>query len=632
MIDSFPKPIWRCIRVEIGHGSDVNMNDILDETCGVAAEIAQSPEAAYQLVNLKQPTGQELAAEIQAQQAAFVYVHDQNCFLTPDQIPNLQDLSLLEAFARFVKSKDAGHSAPQILYVDAALPEATVEELAKAGIQYIVYWSEERPGSQLIAAHFGHAFCAALRNPVTTVPEAFAVASHACHVHLGSKSGPGQAPAALPCLRSAQTPALPSNNSVPLPQLEGMDLSQGIAAVVPDWDSVRLLAPHAELRLLACGQASLIAPHRLSFLGEALRAMLVLEVRQLTVTSQTPTHRVPAHLPAGCTALRCEIQSASGGCAKVVLGGPQEVLKNPALVEHALRQTLSADALSLQFKLPPPSLPVPIAQSSDDIAGGTPLVDALAVTSVWVVQLLRMLCSDSKFRMLAALGIAAVGCTTTSSFTQSDAGRFTALTHLTSAVPESLDPILLPSSWPAPAPLGPIAYNTLPAQQHPSSGSVQMDGQRSSSQAAAGNTTSTGSRGRPAKEPKLAVPELASVSWSSDRPELSVCTPHQLLEDMRGFLEVRRGRQLQSSTFPEAILNGSQLDLNALYRAVCSRGGYGMGSGVNWAGQVFPRMANFTNTHKMTGVGNALKRHYQALCLDYELAHPEDLDKQEASG
>ena len=39
-------------------------------------------------------------------------------------------------------------------------------------------------------------------------------------------------------------------------------------------------------------------------------------------------------------------------------------------------------------------------------------------------------------------------------------------------------------------------------------------------------------------------------------------------------------------------------------------------------------MANYTNTHKMTGVGNALKRHYQALCLDYELAHPSDLTKQ----
>ena len=61
-----------------------------------------------------------------------------------------------------------------------------------------------------------------------------------------------------------------------------------------------------------------------SYVGEALRAMLVLEVRQLRVTSQAPTSRVPAHLPAGCTALRCEIQTASGAAAQVVLGGPQE--------------------------------------------------------------------------------------------------------------------------------------------------------------------------------------------------------------------------------------------------------------------------------------------------------------------
>lgn len=53
-----------------------------------------------------------------------------------------------------------------------------------------------------------------------------------------------------------------------------------------------------------------------------------------------------------------------------------------------------------------------------------------------------------------------------------------------------------------------------------------------------------------------------------------------------GLMQVRRGKQLQASTFPEAILNGAQLDLNALYRAVCSRGGFAMGTGVNWAGQV----------------------------------------------
>lgn len=44
--------------------------------------------------------------------------------------------------------------------------------------------------------------------------------------------------------------------------------------------------------------------------------------------------------------------------------------------------------------------------------------------------------------------------------------------------------------------------------------------------------------------------------------------------------------------------------------------------------QVFPAMANWANTHKMTGVGNALKRHYQALLLEYELANPQDVTHQ----
>ena len=86
---------------------------------------------------------------------------------------------------------------------------------------------------------------------------------------------------------------------------------------------------------------------------------------------------------------------------------------------------------------------------------------------------------------------------------------------------------------------------------------------------------------------RCAVPEVMPMDWTSNRPELSVCTPKQLLEDIRKFLEARRGKQLQSSSFPEAILNGQQLDLNAMYRAVCSRGGYAMGTGVNWAGQVY---------------------------------------------
>lgn len=42
---------------------------------------------------------------------------------------------------------------------------------------------------------------------------------------------------------------------------------------------VRLLAPRAELRLQIAGGSSMIDSGRLSYLGEALRALLVLEVR-----------------------------------------------------------------------------------------------------------------------------------------------------------------------------------------------------------------------------------------------------------------------------------------------------------------------------------------------------------------
>ena len=36
-----------------------------------------------------------------------------------------------------------------------------------------------------------------------------------------------------------------------------------------------------------------------------------------------------------------------------------------------------------------------------------------------------------------------------------------------------------------------------------------------------------------------------------------------------------------------------------------------LGNGINWKSQVFTQMRNWTKVNNMTGVGNALKRHYQ---------------------
>lgn len=59
---------------------------------------------------------------------------------------------------------------------------------------------------------------------------------------------------------------------------------------------MRLLAPRAELRLQIAGGSSMIDSGRLSYMGEALRALLVLEVREamaLPLCALLMTHHDP---------------------------------------------------------------------------------------------------------------------------------------------------------------------------------------------------------------------------------------------------------------------------------------------------------------------------------------------------
>jgi hypothetical protein len=53
------------------------------------------------------------------------------------------------------------------------------------------------------------------------------------------------------------------------------------------WMDVRLLAPRAELRVQIGGGSSMVDAGRLSYLGEALRALLVLEVRCIAAVRQS---------------------------------------------------------------------------------------------------------------------------------------------------------------------------------------------------------------------------------------------------------------------------------------------------------------------------------------------------------
>jgi len=110
------------------------------------------------------------------------------------------------------------------------------------------------------------------------------------------------------------------------------------------------------------------------------------------------------------------------------------------------------------------------------------------------------------------------------------------------------------------------------------------------------------------------------------RPPIAQCSEADFMRDLVAFVQAKHPAvPVNADTFPETVLNGLQLDLYTLYKEVVLRGGFTVGNGINWKGQVFPAMKNFTDGNKMTGVGNTLKRHYQAFLLAYEECHPEDL-------
>lgn len=86
-----------------------------------------------------------------------------------------------------------------------------------------------------------------------------------------------------------------------------------------------------------------------------------------------------------------------------------QVLGNQGLLEAALQATLTCDAISLRFQLPPHGSAPPTPTSTPAVAHSTKCIPALVTTSVWVVNLLRSLAATAANRLLPLLGIGMVG-------------------------------------------------------------------------------------------------------------------------------------------------------------------------------------------------------------------------------
>ncbi|CAD6245324.1 unnamed protein product [Miscanthus lutarioriparius] len=132
-------------------------------------------------------------------------------------------------------------------------------------------------------------------------------------------------------------------------------------------------------------------------------------------------------------------------------------------------------------------------------------------------------------------------------------------------------------------------------------------------------------------QPSIPLNPLPMKKHECNRLPINLCSEEDSLKDVTQFL-LQRGHdrlvpQGGLAEFPDAVLNSKRLDLYNLYKEVVYRGGFHLGNGINWKGQVFSKMRNHTVTNKMTGVGNTLKRHYETYLLEYELAH-DDIEEE----
>jgi ARID/BRIGHT DNA binding domain len=612
-----------------------------------------------------------------------------------------------------------------LIYLDAANTWSVGQKLyALDGVQHVICWASESPPNTLHAMYFAHVFFASLENQALIIPEAFAMAAHLTRTFCGRVDSEGKVSEPnLPRLLSLVPGMLPSSTSIP-PFVQrdefavvvsnnsnknivgGGSSAPTAAAAAGDpaaaasplnynynninrsslqdygnyYSQIRLCSPHAEVRMMLTGLYEIINAHCMAHLCESFRAVLVAEVRSLKLVKIKNCTNPPAYLPPGSIAVQCEVRTATGIAFTVMLGGPSEALKNHSLVQHALRQTVTADAQALQLKLPPPGAPLPSIKKSAAVAGGAYCTEIMAVTSTWAIQVINLMCRNSESRALVSLGIAAVSNHPTSSFSKFDGNRFMAIAtgndpKRIESVLKSAEPAVMPGSVqkkPRVAPPMPVtaadaaaataavfaaaaaaaARNGAAQQQQ----QLQQGGNRPGTATVAGGSKTPALEGVAPRPPSAAVgqglpprpfpagatapaqtlipniPRIISspspnrnTNNSASRPPLDTCTEALFLLDLVNFLKTQLKRSVDLTTFPEVSLNGSKLDIFTLYREVCRRGGYNAANRIDWKNGVFPWMKNFSSGHKLTAIGNMLKHHYQSLLLDYERRHPEDV-------
>ncbi|KAF1870495.1 hypothetical protein Lal_00003701 [Lupinus albus] len=616
---------------------------------------------------LTKPTADELGRVIEQLQPDFVYLQGEQLQGSAEIGPLVWDdfdLSVPEALCGLFSSK-----LPSTIYLETPNGEKLAEALHFKGVPYTIYWKNEF--SKYAASHFHQAFFSVAQSTSSHTWDAFQLALASFKLY---------------CV---QNNVLPSNSEKSGGKLEpqilgdppNIDISPCEADMKEEEEegspetisSVKIYDDNVNMRFLVCG----------------VPCTLIRGCKLHNRTSAPPPPLQAGTFSRGVVTMRCDISTSSSAHISLLVSGSGDTCFNDQarvnyvsrLLENHIKkeliekiQLVQAFPIDQQNKL---SFSEP--RRSASVACGSSVFEVCMRVPTWASQVLRQLAPNVSYRSLVMLGVASIQGLPVASFNKDDAERL--LFFCTKQEKEncSNDPIVYGyPSWLMPPPpsrkrseprsktkstnasglevenagsyrqkLNLAAMRPIPQSNRHKilpfsgfSGGERYDGDigKSNQLLAPIKHTVVGSNSAPHRKSVsnsiqahqiISLNPLPMKKHGCDRAPIRACSEEEFLRDVMQFLMLRGHTRLIPqgglAGFPDAVLNAKRLDLFNLYREVVSRGGFHVGNGINWKGQIFSKMRNHTLTNRMTGVGNTLKRHYETYLLEYELAH-DDVD------
>ncbi|CAN8268359.1 unnamed protein product [Cochlearia groenlandica] len=656
------------------HGLSRNRCNVLTVVCGEKKDgspdlssSSSSGRIKFQVLN--NPTSEEFMVAITSSAPDIVCLQGEQSGESDEVGSSLLHYRDSDALVAFFGSS----TLPTTVYLDFPNGEELAQALYSKGVQYVIYWRNMI--SKHEASHFRHALFSVIQSSCSDTWDAFHVAEASFRFYCTRKTQE-LLPDIIrnetgPCL-CGETPRIDVVSPGP-DELEDENSLESLP-------SIKIYDEDVFVRFLLCGPPHTLDTFLLGSLVDGLNALLRIEMRgsKLHNRSSAPAPPLQAGtFTRGVVTMRCDISTCSAAHISVLVSGNAQTCFSDQLLENHIKHEV-VEKIQLVHSVDETKRVLTEPRRSASVACGASVCEVSLQMPTWALQVLRQLAPDVSYRTLVVLGVASIQGLPVASFEKDDAERLLFFCEqqpnyntskrndadlVVSEIPDWLKPPLPSRKRSEPcrdtkeiengghtpkkinmAALRPIPHTRrhkmIPFSGYTETGRFDSDYSKGGALPLLPKHGALGGGGTPVTHRKafsgsyqrkqiVSLNPLPLKKHECGRAHIQICSEDEFLRDVMQFLLIRGHSRLVPpgglAEFPDAVLNSKRLDLFNLYREVVSRGGFHVGNGINWKGQVFSKMRNHTLTNRMTGVGNTLKRHYETYLLEYEYAH-DDVD------